>query len=67
MKNETIRNLMDVKHTIVFDIIKQLLWCGSVQRMPDERITKEMLTWVPLVKRRRGRTRKSWRGGYIKN
>lgn len=62
--NERIREIMNVRHTIVEDIKdKQLIWFGHVQRMADTRIPKQIIGWKPGGKRRRGRPRRSWRSG----
>lgn len=67
IRNERIREVMGIKHTIVEDIkIKQLKWYGHVQRMSTERLPKQILQWTPTGRRRRGRPRKSWREGIDK-
>lgn len=44
--------LKNVKHTTKDDIkTKHLVWYGHVQQMPDERIPKQMITWMPPGKR----------------
>ncbi|XP_044760850.1 uncharacterized protein LOC123318297 [Coccinella septempunctata] len=64
IRNERIRDIMGIKHTIVDDIrTKQLVWFGHVQRMPEDRIPKQTLLWKPLGRNRRGRPRLSWREG----
>lgn len=46
--NERIKEIMGVKQDIVDDIkIKQLKWYGHVQRMPEERLPKQILKWTP--------------------
>ena len=44
------------------DIIekKRLQWNGDVKRMPEERIPKLIMGWIPLERRKRGRPRKTW-------
>ncbi|XP_044760889.1 uncharacterized protein LOC123318344 [Coccinella septempunctata] len=67
VRNERVREIMGSKHTITDDIkTKQLIWYGHVQRMPDNRLPKQILTWTPRGRRRRGRPRKSWREGIEK-
>lgn len=62
--NERIREIMGISHTLIDDIrTMQLKWYGHVQRMNDERLPKQVLTWKPPGKRRRGRPRRSWREG----
>jgi hypothetical protein len=63
-KPTRIREIMGVKHTIINDIkTKQLVWYDHVQRMPDDKIPKQVLNWRPYGRRRRGRLRRSWREG----
>ena len=42
---------------------KRLQWYGHVRMMPEERITKLILEWVPPVRRKRGSPRKTWMEG----
>ena len=42
---------------------KRLKWYGHVKRMPEERIPKLIMEWVPLERRKRGRPRKMWMEG----
>ena len=46
----------------IIDIIgkKRLQWYGHVKRMPEERIPKLIMEWIPLERRKRGRPRKTW-------
>ena len=61
VRNERIREIMGVENNIVHDIFtKQLVWYGHVQRMPDDRLPKKVLDWVPPGRKRRGRPAKSW-------
>ncbi|XP_060525285.1 uncharacterized protein LOC132701394 [Cylas formicarius] len=62
--NEVIRTTMKVGHTISDEIrTKQLKWYGHVQRMEEQQLPKQILTWTPTGRRKRGRPRKSWREG----
>jgi hypothetical protein len=47
------------------DIIekKRLQWYGHVKSMPDERIPKLIMEWIPEERRKRGRPRKTWMEG----
>jgi hypothetical protein len=47
------------------DIIekKRLQWYGHVKRMPEERMPKLILEWVPAERRKRGRPRNTWMEG----
>jgi len=46
----------------IIDIIEQkrLQWYGHVKRMPEERIPKLNVDWIPRERRKRGRPRKTW-------
>ena len=62
IKNEHIKEIMGVKgKPDIMDIIQQkrLQWYGHVKRMPEERIPKLIMEWLPLEKRKRGRPRKN--------
>lgn len=64
VRNDEIRRIMEIRSSIVEEIErKQLIWFGHVNRMPEERWPKKILTWIPPEKRKRGRPRTSWRGG----
>jgi hypothetical protein len=49
----------------IIDIIrkKRLQWYGHVKRMPEERIPKLIMEWIPKERRKRGRPRKTWMEG----
>jgi len=66
MKNEQIREIMGVKgkpDTIDSTERKRLQWYGHVKRMPEERIPKLIIEWIPQERRKRGRSRKMWMKG----
>ena len=48
------------------DIIerKRLQWYGHVKRMPEEKIPKLIMEWIPPERRKRGRPRKTWMDGW---
>jgi hypothetical protein len=62
-RNENIKEIMGVNGKP--DIIekKRLQWYGHVKRMPEERIPRLILEWVPEERRKRGRPRKTWMEG----
>ena len=45
----------------IIDIIekKTLQWYDHVKRMPEERIPKLIMEWIPMERRKRGRPRKT--------
>jgi hypothetical protein len=60
--NNRKKEIMGVKgKPDIIDIIekKRLQWYGQVKRMPEERIPKLILEWVPAERRKRGRPRKT--------
>jgi hypothetical protein len=63
LKNEHIKEIMWVKgKPDIIDIIQKkiLQWYGHVKKMPEERITKLIMEWIPEERRNRGRPRKTW-------
>jgi IS5 family transposase len=44
----------------IIDIIqkKRLQWYGNVKRMPEDRILKLIMEWIPEERRKRGHPRK---------
>ena len=55
-KNESIKEIIGVKEQPdIIDIIekKRLQWYGHVNRMPEERIPKLIMEWIPLERRKR--------------
>jgi len=63
IKNEHVKETMGLKgKPDIIDIIEQkrLQWYGHVKRMPEERIPKLILDWLPRERRERGRPRKTW-------
>lgn len=64
IRNDDIRNKMDVKKSILDEIEKkQIVWYGHVMRMTDERWPKRVLKWVPTERQKRGRPRLAWQQG----
>jgi len=63
IKNEHVKETMGLKgKPDIIDIIEQkrLQWYGHVKRMPEERIPKLILDWLPRERRERGSPRKTW-------
>ena len=63
IKKEHVKEIMGVKGEP--DIIesierKRLQWYGHVKRMPEERIPKLIMEWIPQERRKRGRPRRTW-------
>jgi hypothetical protein len=66
VKNEDIKKIMGVKgKPDIIDIIEQkrLKWYGHAKRMPEERIPKLIMEWIPRERRKRGRPRNMWMEG----
>ena len=66
IKNEHIREIMGVKgKPDIIDTIekKRLQWYGHVKRMPEDRLPKLIMEWIPPERRKRGRPRKMWMEG----
>jgi len=64
--NESVKEIMGVKgKPDIIDTIekKRLQRYGQVNRMPEERIPKLIMEWMPLEGRKRGRPRKTWMEG----
>jgi len=66
IKNEHIKEIIGVKgKPDIIDIIerKRLQWYGHVKRIPEERIPKLIMEWIPRERRKRGRPTKTWMEG----
>ena len=64
IKNEHMKEIIGVRgKPDIVDIIEQkrLQWYGHVKRMPEERIPKLIMNWIPRERRKRGRPRKTWK------
>jgi hypothetical protein len=59
IKNEHLKQIMGVKGKP--DIIqkRRQQWYGHVKRMPQERIPKLIMEWIPRERTKRGRPRKT--------
>jgi hypothetical protein len=63
IKYEHIKEITGVKgKPDIIEIIekKRLQWYGQVQRMPEERIPKLIMDWIPRKRRKRRRPSKTW-------
>lgn len=50
---------MDVRYTIIYDIKpKQLIWYGHVQRMSEDKLLKQIINWLLIERKNRGRSRR---------
>jgi len=66
IKNKHMKEIMGVKgKPDIIDIRekKRLQWYGHVKSMPEERIPKLIMVWIPWQRRKRGRPRKTWMEG----
>jgi hypothetical protein len=66
IKNKHIKEIMGVKgKPNITDIIKKkrLQLYGHIKRMPEERIPKLIMEWIPQDSRKRGHPRKIWMEG----
>ena len=66
IKNEHIKEIMGVKgkpDTTDITEKKRLQWYAHVKRMPEERIPKLVMEWIPEERRKSGRPRKTWMEG----
>jgi len=66
IENEYIKEIMGVrgKPDIIYIMEQERLqWNGHVKRMPEERIPKLIMDWIPRERRKRGRPRKTWMEG----
>jgi len=62
-KNEQIKEIIGMKGKLdIRDIIqkKRLQWYGHIKRMPEEQISKLIMEWIPLKRRKRGSPVKTW-------
>ncbi|KAF2900064.1 hypothetical protein ILUMI_06120 [Ignelater luminosus] len=60
--NEVIRVGMNMERHIDKEIGKrQLAWFGHVTKMTKNRRLRKIWKWIPMERRKRGRTRRSWR------
>jgi hypothetical protein len=62
IKNEHIKEKMEVKgKPDIIDTVekKRLQWYSHVKRMPEDRIPKLIVGWIPQERRKGGRPRKT--------
>jgi hypothetical protein len=66
IKHEHLKEIMGIKgKPSIIEIVetKRLQWHSHVKRIPEERIPKLLMVWIPLERRKRGRPRKTWTEG----
>jgi hypothetical protein len=62
--NEEIRRIIQAEETVLDRIeARKLRWFGHVMRMPEERWPAIIHSWIPPRRRKRGRSKRSWRDG----
>ena len=49
----------------IIDIIelKTLQWYGHVKGMPEQRLLKLIMEWIPIERKKKGRPKKTWMEG----
>jgi hypothetical protein len=63
IRNEHIKEIMGLKgnpDNIGIIVKKRLQWYGHIKRMTEERIPQLIFEWLPEVRRKGGRPRKTW-------
>ena len=60
LRNEVIREKLNVESVLEFIERSQLRWFGHVKRMDPARYPRKYLDWKPIGKRSRGRPRNRW-------
>ncbi|XP_030757399.1 uncharacterized protein LOC115883217 [Sitophilus oryzae] len=64
VRNEEIQERIGIEGSLATDIERQqLMWYGDVQRMDDTRLPKQIMQWIPQHRRKRGRSKKTWKEG----
>jgi hypothetical protein len=65
LENRCVNAIPRGRYGLIKDIIerKRIQWYGHVKRMPDERIPKLIMEWIPEARRKRGRPRRTWMEG----
>ena len=52
------------KPDIIEIIEKKILqWHGHVKRMPEQRVPKLIIEWIPIESKKKGRPKKTWMEG----
>ena len=55
---------MNKQDKILDEIIReQLIWYGHVERMDPTQLPKIMINWKPEGRKKRGRSRRTWKDG----
>ncbi|XP_076038148.1 uncharacterized protein LOC143023499 [Oratosquilla oratoria] len=60
VRNDAIRQELEVESIVEFVERAQLRWFGHVERMDQERTPRRRLYWTPTAKRPVGRPRMKW-------
>jgi hypothetical protein len=61
IRNTIMKQKMNITRSLLDDIkTKQLQWYGHVQRMEEGILPKEVTTWRPLGRRKRGGPKLTW-------
>ena len=60
IRNNIIKQKMNVRSLLDDIKTKQLQWYGHVQRMDEGRLPKEVMKWRPPGRRKRGRPKLTW-------
>jgi hypothetical protein len=64
VRNTIIKEQMNVTRSVLDDIkTKQLQWYDHVQTMEEVKLTKEVMKWRPLGRRKRRRPKLNWAEG----
>ena len=63
IRNKEIKEIMGVQEKPdIIDIIekKKSQWYGHVKRMPEQRLPKLIMEWIPIERKKKGRPKKTW-------
>jgi hypothetical protein len=60
LTNEELENAIRYENIVRHIKSKSLSWLGHVERMPNERVAKNIYKWKPYTTRPKGRPRLRW-------